>query len=344
VAVFGASNFPLAFSVAGGDTASALAAGCPVIAKAHPAHPGTSELVGREIALAVIDCGLPAGVFSLIIEEGIDLGKALVIHPAVQAVGFTGSRTGGLALVAAAQWRKVPIPVYAEMSSINPVVVLPGKLSGDPEGFAAGLQASVTMGVGQFCTNPGLILLIGDAGYAEFEAKFIELMSGAATGTMLTQKIGEVYVEGASTLGSMGGVETLVEAKSAGAPAVFRISSADFRATEAAQAEVFGPSTLLVLCSDVADAVSVIEGLEGQLTGTIFGVGSDLDAVGTIGNALESKVGRLIYNQFPTGVEVCSSMVHGGPFPSTSDSRATSVGGRAISRWARPIAFQNWPI
>ncbi len=343
VVVFGASNFPLAFSVAGGDTASALAAGCPVIVKAHSAHPGTSEIVGREVVAALADCSLSSGIFSLIFGEGATVGQALVSHPLIMAVGFTGSRRGGLALVSTSQARTCPVPVFAEMSSINPMVVLPGKLAADPEGFAAGLHASVTMGVGQFCTNPGLVLAVGDTGYDAFESKLRELMNASPTGKMLTDGIGRAYADGAHGLGSIANVQTLVSPEGAGAAGLFATSAASFLAAPEMQEEVFGPATLLVRCATVEEAVGVIESLEGQLTGSIHATAAELDAVRVVADALEDKVGRLIYNQFPTGVEVCSSMVHGGPYPATSVPNSTSVGGRAILRWARPIAYQNWP-
>ena len=344
VLVFGASNFPLAFSVAGGDTASALAAGCPVIVKSHHAHAGTGELVAQQIVAAIEEEGLPVGVFALVVGEGAVVGQALVAHPVIQGVGFTGSRRGGLALVATAQARPQPIPVYAEMSSINPVVVLPSKLASDPDGFATGLAGSVTLGVGQFCTNPGLVLVVGEPGAADFESKLTDALAASAVGTMLTDGIGTAYVSGATGLASQEGVETLVRPMAAGGAGLFKTDSSTFIANPELQAEVFGPSTLLVSCPTIETAIEVIESLEGQLTGSIFADPSDLDSIRTVADALEQKVGRIIFNQFPTGVEVCNSMIHGGPFPSTSDPRSTSVGGRAIERWARPVAYQNWPL
>ena len=340
VVVFGASNFPLAFSVAGGDTASALAAGCPVIVKAHSAHPGTSELVGQQVSAAAEDCGLPVGVFAMIFGAGAEVGSALVSHPVVKAVGFTGSRGGGLALVKLAQARPEPIPVYAEMSSINPIVALPGKLTAE---FATGLHGSVTLGVGQFCTNPGLVFAIDGEGYGAFESKLVELIAATPVCKMLTDGIGSAYLKGASALAGLSGVETLVSVREAGAAGLFRTTAATFQADGRLQDEVFGPATLIVRCADVAEAVACITGLEGQLTASIHAASDEFEDARLVADALEDKVGRLIFNQFPTGVEVCNAMVHGGPYPATSDPRTTSVGGRAIDRWARPIAYQNWP-
>ncbi len=344
VAVFGASNFPLAFSVAGGDTASALAAGCPVIAKAHPAHPGTSELAAEAIIAAAKETGMPEGVFSLLFESGIEIGQALVAHESIKAVGFTGSRNGGLALQKIAQSRNSPISVFAEMSSVNPVVVMPDKLASDPEGFAAGLHGSATMGVGQFCTNPGVVFLIGTEGRGAFKDAFTKLMSETVCGVMLTQGIGEHYVSAASRLGRISGVQTLTAAQSAGQPAVFWTNASTFITNAEVQGEVFGPSTLLVECDSIEQAIQAIASMEGQLTGTLFGTASDLQNSQRLLDALSNKAGRVIVNQFPTGVEVCQAMVHGGPFPATTDGQSTSVGGRAIDRWLRPVSYQNWPM
>lgn len=343
IAVFGASNFPLAFSVAGGDTASALAAGCPVIAKAHPAHPGTSELAAEAIVAAAQETGMPEGVFSLLFDSGIEIGQALVAHDAIQGVGFTGSRNGGLALQKIAQSRKSPIPVFAEMSSVNPVVVMPDKLATDPEGFATGLHGSATMGVGQFCTNPGVVFLIGTEGREAFKTAFAKLMSETACGTMLTQGIGEHYVTAASRRAGINGVQTLTAVQSAGQAAAFCTNASTFITNTEVQGEVFGPSTLLVECDSMEQAIEAIACMEGQLTGTVFGTSTDLQSAQPILNALASKAGRVIVNQFPTGVEVCQAMVHGGPFPATTDGQSTSVGGRAIDRWLRPVSYQNLP-
>ncbi|HVT11203.1 MAG TPA: aldehyde dehydrogenase (NADP(+)) [Fimbriimonadaceae bacterium] len=336
VAIFGASNFPLAFSVAGGDTASALAAGCPVVVKAHPAHPGTSEIAAEAIVEAAKATGMPEGVFSMLFDEGIAVGQALVSHPGIKAVGFTGSRRGGLALWRLANERHEPIPVYAEMGSVNPSVVLPGKLT---EEFAAGLHASATMGVGQFCTNPGLVITVGPC--EAFREAFAAKMASTPGCPMLTDAIGAAYLEGANALGEA--VATLVKPTVVGAPSVFEVDAATFIRDARLQDEVFGPCTLLVSCRDKAEAVAAIRCLDGQLTGSIHGSDTDLAEAKDLADELEEKVGRLIVNQFPTGVEVNSSMVHGGPFPATTDSRTTSVGGRAILRWVRPVCYQNFP-
>jgi alpha-ketoglutaric semialdehyde dehydrogenase len=336
VAVFGASNFPLAFSVAGGDTASAFAAGCPVVVKAHPAHPGTSALAAEAVIEAAQKTGMPEGVFSLLFDHGISVGEHLVRHAGIKAVGFTGSRKAGLALWRLANERENPIPVYAEMGSINPVVVFPNKLN---EEFARGLQASATMGGGQFCTNPGLVITIGEA--EAFTASYKSLMAGASECTMLTDTISRNYVEGVRSIAAAAGL--LEVAVDGATPAVAEVSSADFLRERALHEEVFGPFTLLVTCRDKQEAIVVIRSLEGQLTGSIHGSPEELGDSADLVEELEDRVGRLIVNQFPTGVEVNSSMVHGGPFPATTDARTTSVGGRAILRWARPVCYQNFP-
>lgn len=346
VAVFGASNFPLAFSVAGGDTASALAAGNTVVAKAHPAHPGTSEMAAAAIASAAEAAGLPAGVFALLFDDGIAVGEALVRHPLVRAVGFTGSRVAGQALARIASERPQPIPVYAEMGSVNPVLVLPGALAERGRAIADGLHASVTLGVGQFCTNPGLVFVPAGADADAFAERLAELTRAAAGGVMLTPRIASVYASGVERL--RGKAELLAEAPagtalSHGRPAVFRADGATVLGSHGLTDEVFGPSTLLVRYRDRAELLRLVGALEGQLTATVHASAAELpdyaDAVG----ALEAKSGRLVFDQFPTGVEVGHAMVHGGPVPATSDGRSTSVGTRAIERFARPVAFQNAP-
>lgn len=349
VAVFGASNFPLAFSVAGGDTAAALAAGCPVVVKAHSAHPGTSELVGRAVVEAVKLSGLPAGVFALLTGSGHGIGDTLVRHPAIQAVGFTGSRSGGLALMAAAAARPQPIPVYAEMSSINPVVLLPGALKARGGEIASGFAASLTLGVGQFCTNPGLVLGIGGADFDRFASAAAEALQPLPAGTMLTPGIAAAYQRGEDQLAGQPQVTTLLRGASSGcqgAPALFKTTGAAFLAHHAMAAEVFGPASLLVACRDLDELLAVIEGLEGQLTATLQLQDedeADLAAARRLLPALERKVGRILANGFPTGVEVSTAMVHGGPFPATSDGRSSSVGTAAIQRFLRPVCYQNLP-
>jgi NADP-dependent aldehyde dehydrogenase len=346
VAVFGASNFPLAFSVAGGDTASALAAGCPVVLKAHPAHPGTSELVGRAIVAAVAACGLPAGVFALLTGTGNALGQELVAHPAIQAVGFTGSRAGGLALMAIAANRPQPIPVYAEMSSINPLFVLPAALAARAETIGAGFAASLTMGVGQFCTNPGLVLTLDGPDLGRFIDSAATALRAAPAGVMLTPGIAASYRNGVAALAGHGVVATLAlnaHEEGKGAAALFRTTGAAFLAEHALHGEVFGPASLLVVCKDVAELRAVTEVLEGQLTATLQIDEADYPDAAALLPALERKVGRILVNGFPTGVEVSTAMVHGGPFPATSDGRSTSVGTGAISRFLRPVCYQNMP-
>jgi alpha-ketoglutaric semialdehyde dehydrogenase len=335
VVVFGASNFPLAFSVAGGDTASAFAAGCPVIVKAHPAHPGTSELVGLAVSEAVKTCELPEGVFSLLFDAGTDVAMALVKHPLIKAGGFTGSRAGGLALLAAASSRSEPIPFYAEMSSVNPVIILPGVLSERSDQIAAGLHSSVTLGAGQFCTNPGLILLADNKQSDAFVNKLGELMAGTAEQTMLTPAICANYRNGVSARTNHAAVQTI------GASALFKTTAAEFLADPELSQELFGPSTLVVTYTD--QLLDVIAALEGQLTVTVHGSEDDLNGNQNLIRLLETKAGRLVFNGFPTGVEVGPAMVHGGPYPATSDGRSTSVGTRAIFRFTRQVCFQDFP-
>ncbi|WP_343624562.1 aldehyde dehydrogenase (NADP(+)) [Roseateles puraquae] len=353
VAVFGASNFPLAFSVAGGDTAAALAAGCPVVVKGHPSHPGTCELVGRAVAEAVRQCGLPAGVFSLLVGSapgsGHGLEERLVRHRAIQAVGFTGSRRAGLALMAAAAARPQPIPVYAEMSSINPVILLPGALKARSAEIASGFAASLTMGVGQFCTNPGLVLALGGADFDRFADAATEALRPLPAGTMLTPGIASAYQRGEDQLAGQPQVTTLLRGESSAcqaAPALFRTTGAAFLSHQALSAEIFGPASLLVACRDLDELLAVLEGLEGQLTATLQLQDDDADdlaAARRLLPTLERKVGRILANGFPTGVEVSTAMVHGGPFPATSDGRSSSVGTAAIQRFLRPVCYQNLP-
>ncbi|HTH61646.1 MAG TPA: aldehyde dehydrogenase (NADP(+)) [Paraburkholderia sp.] len=348
VAVFGASNFPLAFSVAGGDTASALAAGCPVVVKAHPAHLGTSELVGRAIQKAVADVGLPEGVFSLVIGEGNAVGEALVANPAIKAVGFTGSRRGGLALSAIAARRKEPIPVYAEMSSINPTLVLPAALAARGEAIAAGFVDSLTLGVGQFCTNPGLVLAIDGPELKHFAQAAAAALAGKPSQTMLTAGIAAAYGTGVSERMKTPGVEHLADGAESGAhcgarPALFRTAAELLIGTPALEDEIFGPTSLIVACRDEAELARVLEHLEGQLTATLQIDPADYAMAARLMPILERKVGRILANGYPTGVEVCHAMVHGGPFPATSDARTTSVGTMAIERFLRPVCYQDLP-
>ncbi|WP_421855886.1 aldehyde dehydrogenase (NADP(+)) [Marinomonas sp.] len=348
VAVFGASNFPLAFSVAGGDTASALAAGCPVVVKAHSAHPGTSELVGRAIQSAVKKSGLPEGVFSLLFGAGADVGGTLVAHPQIKAVGFTGSRSGGLALMNIAANRPEPIPVYAEMSSINPVFVMPSKLAADAPTVAKGFVASLTMGAGQFCTNPGLVVLCKGEGAEKFKDTVASEVQALGTQTMLTSGIYRAYCDGVAKLSSNSGTSLLAKANDSDqpnqcCPHVFVTSAQTFLVDSSMEEEVFGSTSLIIECETLAEYKFVAEHLEGQLTATIQMLDSDVEAVRALLPTLERKVGRILCNGYPTGVEVCHSMVHGGPFPATSDSRSTSVGSAAIDRFLRPVCYQDFP-
>ncbi|UPW07315.1 aldehyde dehydrogenase (NADP(+)) [Gordonia terrae] len=346
VAVFGASNFPLAFSVAGGDTASALAAGCPVVVKAHDAHPGTSELVGRLIADAVAATGMPAGTFSLLYGTGRELGMALVTDPHIKAVGFTGSRSGGTALVAAAASRPEPIPVYAEMSSINPVFPLDGALRDDAAGLGRAFVASLTMGSGQFCTNPGLVIAVDGPGLDAFVAAAAEAISSSTPTPMLTPGIAASYASGVDEFVSA--ADVLARSEESTGPntcraALFGTDAETFLASTTLQQEIFGSSSLVVRCRDLQQVREVAAELEGQLTATVHVADSDLEDARDLLEALELKAGRILFNGWPTGVEVGHAMVHGGPYPSTSDSRTTSVGSLAIERFLRPVAYQDVP-
>lgn len=349
VAVFGASNFPLAFSVAGGDTASALASGCPVIVKAHNAHPGASEMVGRVIQAAVAKHGLPEGTFSLLFGAGSDIGTALVTHPAITAVGFTGSRRGGLALVAAANARPVPIPVYAEMSSINPVFLMPAALEARAEAIARGFVDSLAMGVGQFCTNPGLVIGVEGPALERFRQAAAQAVEAKGAATMLTPGIFSAYQEGADALAKHASVATLGRgeaskpAANAAGAVVFGTQADRFLASHELEAEVFGPASLVVACQDVAQMTAVAEHLEGQLTATLFVDDADVADAQALLPVLERKAGRILANGYPTGVEVSHAMVHGGPFPATSNAASTSVGATAIRRFLRPVCYQDLP-
>jgi NADP-dependent aldehyde dehydrogenase len=350
VAVFSSSNFPLAFSVAGGDTASALAAGCPVILKPHQGHPGTSELVALLINQAARESEAPEGVFSMLYGAGREVGMALVKHPLIKAVGFTGSRAGGRALMDAAAARPEPIPVYAEMGSINPVFLLSGALEKSAENLATGLHASVTLGVGQFCTNPGLIFAPAGSATGSFLNKLETLMAGTPPGTMLTPSICEEYRAGLERFSKTAGVKLATTQSSSqgakdgqGSAALFVSEATTFLKTPELMEEVFGPSTLVVQCGTRAEMLAAAEKLEGQLTATVHGTEEDLKAHADLLAILRTKAGRLLFNGFPTGVEVCHAMVHGGPYPATADGRSTSVGTRAIERFARPVCYQNFP-
>ncbi len=342
VAVFGASNFPLAFSVAGGDTASALAAGCPVVVKAHPAHPGTSELVGRAIQKAVAACGLPEGTFSLLFDAGQSIGQGLVADPRIAAVGFTGSRRGGTALMAIAAGRPSPIPVYAEMSSINPVLLFPGALAARGAAIGKAFAASLTLGAGQFCTNPGLILALPGPGLDAFlEAAGAALRESPAA-TMLTPGIQRAYRE-AVARGAGHAAEGAEGGATQGRATLFAADSDVFLADPELQEEMFGASGLVVRCADFAAMRAVLERLEGQLTASLHLAPEDHAAARDLLPLLERRVGRILVDGFGTGVEVAHAMVHGGPYPATSDGRTTSVGSLAIDRFLRPVSYQDVP-
>lgn len=350
VAVFGASNFPLAFSVAGGDTAAALAAGAPVVVKGHSAHPGTSELVGRAVREAVRECGLHEGVFSLLFGSGIEIGQSLTSHPAIKAVGFTGSRSGGIALMKTAAARPEPIPVFAEMSSINPVFLLPGVLAGRAADVARGFVQSLTMGAGQFCTNPGLVIGLKSAELDAFVREATKGVKNADSSTMLTPGIHYAYQQGVDRLKGHAGAALLAEGKldtgrsNQCVAHLFAAEAAAFLENpHELGIEVFGASSLIVACNDEAQMLQLIDRLEGQLTATLQMAEEDTALAERLVDHLELKVGRILVNGYPTGVEVCDAMVHGGPFPATSDSRTTSVGTAAIYRFLRPVCYQDMP-
>jgi NADP-dependent aldehyde dehydrogenase len=349
VAVFGASNFPLAFSVAGGDTASALAGGNPVIVKAHPAHPGTGELVGRVIHEAVRQSGLPAGVFALLFDAGIDAGSSLARHPAVKAIAFTGSTNGGQALMRIAAQRPEPIPCYAEMGSSNPLFILPGAMRKRAVQLAQGLQTSFTLGSGQFCTKPGVVF-VPQQESAEFLDCLQTGVAALAPQGMLTHSIAAKYthtvqqrqVEGPARL--LAGEQVASDARAAsGSPMVFSASMQDFLEHPSLADEVFGPTTLVVHYGSESDLLAAARQLHGHLTATIHGTGEDIASAQELIRVLETKVGRILFNGYPTGVEVCHAMVHGGPYPATSDGRSTSVGTQAIFRFMRPVCYQDMP-
>jgi alpha-ketoglutaric semialdehyde dehydrogenase len=350
VVVFGSSNFPLAFSVAGGDTASALCTGNPVVVKAHRAHPGTSELVAGAIQRAVAACGLPAGTFSMLHGEGSVIGIALVKHPATRAVGFTGSRAAGRALCDAAAARPDPIPVFAEMSSLNPVFLLPGALADRSGEIAKGFVASMTLGVGQFCTKPGLVFGVAGALLDAFAASVAEAVAATPPASMLTTDIRNAFEHGRDSLGAEAGATVVARAASAidaaqtqAAAIVMETDAATFLARPQLAEEVFGPFSLVVKAESTAQLEALARRLEGQLTATIHATTEDLSTASDLLASLATKAGRLIVNGWPTGVEVCHAMQHGGPWPAASDARFTSVGTAALERFIRPVCYQDVP-
>lgn len=349
VAVFGASNFPLAFSVAGGDTASALAAGCPVICKAHPAHPGTSELVATAINRAIEATGFHPGTFSLVHGGGAAVGMRLVTNPGIAAVGFTGSLTAGRAIFDAASRREIPVPVFAEMGSVNPVFVMPGALATRPGTIATGLVGSVTLGSGQFCTSPGLVFAVEGPGLEEFAASIEEATSACSAQQMLHVGIAKGFHEGLAGALKTNGVSVLASGEAGGrdsetVPTIMRTDAETFRRNPELNAEIFGPATLVVVCQNVAEMSALAGEVEGSLTGTVHLEEEDLGAAESLFTALEGRVGRVITNGYPTGVEVCHAMHHGGPYPSATAPSTTSVGTRAILRFARPVCYQDHPV
>jgi len=348
VAVFGASNFPLAFSTAGGDTASALAAGCPVIVKGHPAHPNTGALVGAAVSRAVAACGLPEGVFALLTGQSHELGGALVRDPRIKAVGFTGSRAGGLALMRIAAERPEPIPVFAEMSSINPVLLMPAALAARAEALGTAFIGSLTLGAGQFCTNPGLVFALEGPDLDRFTAAAVTALTAAQPHVMLTPGIFGAFEQGVGRLTGRDGVKLLArgcvgDGVNQAVGALFEVDAATFLADEVLGHEVFGSSSLIVRVPDFATLTTLLERLEGQLTATLHMDAGDADLARGLLPVLERKAGRILANGWPTGVEVSNAMVHGGPFPATSDPRSTSVGTRAIERFLRPVCYQDIP-
>jgi alpha-ketoglutaric semialdehyde dehydrogenase len=348
VAVFGASNFPLAFSVAGGDTASALAAGCPVIVKGHPAHPGTSKLVAGAITRAVKKTGMPPGTFAMVQGNTNAVGEALVTHPGIKAVGFTGSFRGGKALFDLANARPEPIPVYAEMGSTNPVFLLPAALKENPEKIAEGLSGSVTLGVGQFCTKPGLAFVQKSEVAGHFISRLTNKIEGITAGTMLHTGIKKAYQAGLEETQAISGVELLgagpgEATANSGAATAFKVAFANYKTHPRLAEETFGPSSVVVEADSKEQLLQAARNLQGHLTATVHGTEADLKEYKELFDILEQKVGRVIINGYPTGVEVCHSMVHGGPFPATTAPRTTSVGTNAIKRFVRPVCYQNFP-
>lgn len=348
VVVFAASNFPLAFSTAGGDTASALASGCPVIVKSHAMHSGTGEMIASAIIKAAEKTGMPNGVFSNITGRGRVVGAALVKHPKVKAVGFTGSIAGGRSLYNLAAERAEPIPVFAEMGSINPVVILPNAISKRADEIATTYAGSITLGAGQFCTNPGLLLTIAGQKTDAFINDLGQKTASIAAQCMLHPNIKDSFVANGELVSSQEGVKTIGKASGEvasnfAASQICAVSGTEFLANSKMHTEVFGPFSMVVKCENEEELIEVIDNLEGQLTGTILAEKEDFNSLSIVADALQDRVGRIIFNGVPTGVEVCESMTHGGPYPASTDSRFTAVGLGAIKRWVRPFSYQDWP-
>lgn len=349
VVVFGASNFPLAYSVAGGDTASALAVGCPVIVKAHPAHPGTSEIVAQVIVHAAQKNKLPESVFSMLFDDGFKVGTTLTRHPLTKAVGFTGSFNGGMALHKLSLQREEPIPVFAEMGSVNPIIIFPDALKIRGKEIAKSLAKSITLGAGQFCTNPGLIFAVKDKSLADFENELKDAVEQADIFTMLTPGIHSNYQKLKSNACMQANVEVLAEIKldkeeheNKAEPTILRVSAKQFIQNAKLQHEVFGPLSILVVCNDINELQKAVSLLGGQLTLTLHVEVPEFQKHDVMIATFEEKAGRLVMNGVPTGVEVNHAIQHGGPYPATTDSRFTSVGADAVKRWIRPVVYQNW--
>jgi alpha-ketoglutaric semialdehyde dehydrogenase len=334
VAVFSASNFPLAFSVAGGDTASAFAAGCPVVVKGHPAHPRTSVLAGNAIARAVADTGMPKAIFHLVTDTSVEAGTNLVTHPVIRAVGFTGSTHAGRTLFNLAAARPDPIPVFAEMSSLNPVLIMPGALRERRAEIVKGLAGSVTLGVGQFCTKPGVVLALRGPEFEEFSGALGDVLAQVEPAPMLYRGIEERLADSLR--------KTQAYVRVSQSAHLLRATAKEFRENHILQEEIFGPATLLVECADEEEMLRTIESLPGQLTATVHLTANEEESSRAFLEAFSGRAGRVILNGYPTGVEVCPSMQHGGPYPATTDSRFTSVGTAAIYRFARPVCYQNF--
>ncbi|NER11460.1 NADP-dependent aldehyde dehydrogenase [Muriicola jejuensis] len=348
VVVFGASNFPLAYSSAGGDTASALAAGCPVIVKGHPMHAGTGNMVSSAIAKAARNLNLPEGVFSHLNSKGHEVGEALVKHPQVKAVGFTGSHGGGRALFNIAASRKEPIPVFAEMGSVNPVILLPEILKKEKEKWAGTIAGSVTLGSGQFCTNPGILMGIKNQNLDLFSDLLSQEILKVVPSSMLHPDIADKFNKGKEQARLQKGTEVIAEhtqpvEANVGRPTILKVKASEFRENSKLHQEVFGPFSLLVECRDIEELERSVALIEGQLTASVIGTPEEMEGYDFLLRQLKDRVGRLIFNGVPTGVEVCASMHHGGPYPATTDSRFTAVGEDAINRWLRPVCFQNCP-
>ncbi len=348
VVVFSASNFPLAFSVAGGDTASALAAGNPVVVKAHAAHPGTSELVAGAVQRAVRRCAFPDGTFSMLQAAGYEVGIKLVQHPLTRAVAFTGSLSGGRALFDAAAARPEPIPVFAEMGSQNPLLALPEALAARGAEIAAGLHASLTLGVGQFCTNPGLILVLSGAETDAFLAALVERVASTPAGTMLAPRIAQGYRQGVAKASHIAGVSVIAQGAAGGdgctgSATLLATNARTFLAAPELAHEIFGPCALVVECAGIVELERVVSSLGGQLTASVHATDEELRTHARLFELLERRVGRVIVGGFPTGVEVCHAMQHGGPYPATTDGRFTSVGTNAVQRFVRPVCYQSVP-